>query len=128
MPEKPTVSGRHHPPTYSRHPRPCPGIYRQDSYVTLEKGSRIFVNRAAARLLGQPERVVLLYDIQCRTVGIRSAEGEPPDSDKKIFQTGGRSSRASVNSFAVSAIAFSQRYNLTSTRSRQYAAEITEKP
>jgi len=89
--------------------------------VTLERSKRIFVNGAAARLFGHPERVMLFYNAQKRLIAIMEAKPDEPGSLKVVQDRSGRDWERS--GYAISAPLFFKQYGLPTTESRRFAAE-----
>lgn len=51
-------------------------------YATINKRGNIHLNRRAVEALGQPERVVLLYDMRQSTIGVARAPEHRPNGYK----------------------------------------------
>jgi hypothetical protein len=80
-------------------------------------GTSLALNREAWEALGEPDRVVLLYDRRRKAVGVRPAPPEDPDA-----YAVGRPRGA----FVVSARAFVRHYGITAEAARRYDAAVED--
>lgn len=85
--------------------------------ITINHRGYFGLNQAAALALGEPKRVVLLYDKQNNAVGIKPVTKELPHSYPLRQQTSGRS-------YLVSASAFCKHYGIDISKPRKFKAQV----
>jgi len=88
-----------------------------DPVVSINTRGYIGLNLAAAIALGEPKRVVLLYDKQNDAVGIKPAAKDVPHSYPMRRQTSGRS-------YIVSGSAFCRHYKIDTSRTRRFKPKM----
>lgn len=84
--------------------------------VTVQKRGIFSINRAAHRLIGEPETVELLYDRDNRIIAMR------PSSELHAYKIRPQASQASkdVGQVILSATAFTQYFDIDTSVSRRY--------
>lgn len=91
---------------------------REGSALTIRKdGASLALNRGAWEALGEPDRVVLLYDRRRGAVGVRPAPAEDPYAYAVSRARG---------AFVVSGKAFARHYGIRAEAARRYPAVVEE--
>ena len=76
-------------------------------HVTINKRGSIYLNRRALEAIGEPERVVLLFDRRRSTIGVRPA----PDDQLNAYRLG-RKDKKSAGSRVIYATNFFKQYHI----------------
>lgn len=94
--------------------------------VSLQKNGNWSLNEAALVALGQPKRVVFLFDSEKRLVAFRGAEpGEEHESYKVRFLNPRRESQKG-NGGLLTGLAFCRHYGIPVGSLRRYMASVDE--
>lgn len=90
-------------------------------YVTLQRRGTISMNKAAHHLMGDPDAVELLYDVEAQVMGFRAVE-ETVEHAYAIRSMGGQKKESST--YMVSGTAFFKHYDIDISVARRYAATL----
>lgn len=89
-------------------------------YVTIQRKGPFSFNRAAYKLLGEPEAVELLFDKRQRVIGFR------PISPEKAKAFPVRAQGKNAANFMVAGQSFAQHYELDTSVARRYPVYLDE--
>jgi hypothetical protein len=90
--------------------------------VTIQKRGLMSLNRAAYRLLGEPEAVELLWDRERRVIGIRSAALRSPDA----YPARPQSARPDRGPILVAGSMFTRYIGLDTTEAKRWVPELEQ--
>lgn len=82
--------------------------------ITIQKRGIFSINKAAHKLIGEPQTVELLFDKENQIVALR------PSKDAHAYAIRPQSSRADTGQVVMSATAFTQYYDIDTTVSRRF--------
>jgi hypothetical protein len=86
--------------------------------VTIQKSGSFSLNRAAHKLLGEPETVELLFDREEKLVGFRAVSSTSP----RAYPVRPQGKNAAT--FMIAGQAFAKYYDLDTTTARRYSVEM----
>jgi hypothetical protein len=88
--------------------------------VTIQKGGSFSLNKAAYRLMDEPETVELLFDREEMLIGFRAVSPTSP----RAYTVRPQGKNAAT--FMVAGQAFGKYYDLDTTTARRYAVEMRD--
>jgi hypothetical protein len=86
--------------------------------ATIQRGGSFSLNKAAQELMGSPEAVELLYDLDEKLIGFRPVEPTSP----RAFPVRPQGKNAST--YMIAGRAFSKYYKLDASQARRYAVKM----